>query len=99
MGYRVEYCPVKKVRGAKKRVSRKVMLTALCLLLFCTLVGILWPEGTEVLRLFLFPGDPAVTVAALEELTAELRTGVPLSDSFRIFCLRIMEGSENVTVP
>lgn len=93
MGYRVEYSPVKKVRGLEKRVSRQSALTGLCVLLFVLLVCTCWPEGADVLRKLVFPGDPAVTAAALEELTWELRGGEDLSDSLRNFCLQILEGA------
>ena len=98
MGYRVEYGPVKKVRDVEKRVSRKAALTALCLLLFFLLVGILWPEGAEALRRLVFPGDPAVTVTALEELAGELRAGADVTESLRSFCLQILEGAELAAV-
>ena len=94
MGYRVEYGPVKKVRGLEKRVSRRSALTGLCLLLFVLLVCTCWPEGAEALRKLVFPGDPAVTAAALEALTCELRSGEAVSDSLRNFCLQILEGAE-----
>ena len=98
MGYRVEYGPVKKVRRLENRVSRTAVLTGLCFLFFCILVGILWPEGSKVLRSLIFPGDPVVTAAALEELTADLKSGVNASDSLRQFCLNILEGARLAAV-
>lgn len=98
MGYRVDYGPVKKVRGLEKRVSRKSALTALCFLIFCLLVGTLWPEGAEMLRRLVFPGDPAVTAAALEEFTVQLQTGADVKESLQQFCLNILEGAKVVTV-
>ena len=98
MGYRVEYSPVVKASGVEKGVSRKVHLTVLCLLLFCMLVGILWPEGAEALRWLVFPGNLAVTTAALDDLTADLKMGVPFQDALQCFCLSIMEAAENVAV-
>ncbi len=98
MGYRIEYDPVKKVRGMEKRVSGKAALTALCFLLFCILVCTFWPEGAQILRELVFSGDPAVTTAALEELTVELRAGLNVADSLRNFCLAILEGAELVAV-
>lgn len=93
LGYRVEYGPVKKVRGLEKRVSRVASLTAVSMLLFFLLVGSFWPEGAEIMRRLVFPGDPAVTAAALEELTEDLREGESLPDSLRGFCIRIFEGA------
>lgn len=93
MGYRIDYGPVKKVRGVERRVSRIASLTGLFLLLFMITVCAFWPEGTAVLRDWILPGDPAVTAAAMEELTDSLRTGEELSDSLRTFCIRILEGA------
>ena len=98
MGYRIEYGPVKKVRGMEKRISRKAALTGLCFLLFCILVGVFWPERVETLRNLLIPGDPAVTAAAMEELTAELQAGRDLTDSLMNFCLTVLEGAEFAAV-
>jgi len=94
MGYRVEYGPVKKVRGLEKRVSGVSSLIAVCLLLFFILVGSFWPEGKEILQKLIFPGDPVVTAAALDNLTESLRSGEALSDSMAAFCIQILEGAE-----
>lgn len=94
MGYRVEYQPVKKVRGVEKRTSRVPALTALFFLLFLLLVNGFWPQGAEILREILIPGDPTVTVAALETFTQELQTGEELSIAFEDFCRTILEGAE-----
>ena len=94
MGYRVEYGPVKKVRGLEKRVSRISALIGVCLLIFLVLVGCLWPEGKYVLQKLVFLGDPAVTAAALEDLTDNLRSGEDLSDGLSEFCIRILEAAK-----
>lgn len=94
MGYRVEYVTVKKVRGLENRVSRLATLTAIFLLLFLFLAGSLWPEGEEVIKRLFFPGDPAVTAAALEKLTGELQAGADVTGSLRNFCLQILKGAE-----
>lgn len=89
MGYRVEYQPVKKVRGAEKKTSRAAALTALCLVLFVLLVNGFWPRGQAVLRQLLVPGDAAVTVAALEDLAQELRSGEALPSALESFCRKV----------
>lgn len=94
MGYRVEYEPVKKVRGAQKKTSRAATLTALCLLLFFLLVSGFWPRGREVLWDLLVPGDASVTVAALEDLTLELRNGEALSSALESFCQKVIREAE-----
>ena len=94
MGYRVEYQPVKKVRGAEKRTVWVPALTGLFLLLFLLLVNSTWPRGAEVLQGLIFPGDASVTAAALEELTVELRAGEELASAFETFCRTVIENAE-----
>lgn len=94
MGYRVEYGPVKKVRGLEKRVSRVSSLIAVCLLLFFVLVSSFWPAGREILQKLIFPGDPVVTAAALDDLTENLRSGEDLSDCMAAFCIQVLEGAK-----
>lgn len=90
MGYRVDYPSARKGRGAEKPPLRLAALTALCLLIFLLLVNGFWPAGAQALRDFLIPGDTAVTVAALEDLAAELRAGEALPDALESFCRRVI---------
>ena len=90
MGYRVEYAPVKKVRRVEKRTVGIPAMTAVCLLLFLLLVSGFWPQGSETLREILIPGDPVVTVAALEELAVELGAGEELDSALESFCRKIV---------
>jgi len=93
MGYRIEYGPVKKVRGLERRCSRRAALTAMCLLLFSICVGCFWPKGADVMRNLLFSGDAAVTAAAMENLTEDLQAGEPVTDVLRDFCVQIIDGA------
>ena len=93
MGYRIVYGPMKKARGVERRYSRLAALTGLFLVLFAAAVCCFWPEGAAVLRDWLLPGDPAVTAAAMEELSDSLRTGEDLFHALRTFCIRILEGA------
>ena len=92
MGYRIDYGPMKKVRGVEKRTSRLAALTGVFLLLFVITVCCAWPEGTAVLRDWLLPGDPVVTAAAMEELSDSLRTGESVFHALSDFCNRVLEG-------
>lgn len=89
MGYRVEYQTVRKVRRMEQKKSGQAALTAVFFVVFLIITTLLWPEGREVLREILLPGDPAVTVAALETLAEELQTGVQLGDALENFCQSI----------
>lgn len=90
MGYRVDYRPVKKIRNAEKRTVRLPALTMLFFLMFLFLVFSFWPQGGALLRELLIPGDPDVTVMALETFAQDLRAGDALSGAFETFCRTIV---------
>ena len=94
MGYRVEYETVGKVRRMEHRRSGRAALTALFFALFLFLTAMLWPEGRAALREIFLPGDPVVTVAALETLAEELQTGAELGDALENFCRSIVREAE-----
>ena len=92
MGYRVDYGPVGigDKQGEKKRNVRFGLgLVFFGMFLFLTIQ--LWPEGREMLKQLLIPGDPAVTVTALENLAQELRCGAEISFALEGFCREIVE--------
>lgn len=93
MGYRVEYESVKKVRGVQKRTTGRLALTGIFFLVFLVLVACFWPEGREILRDALLPGDSAVTAAALEELARQVQQGTDLSQAVVEFCRDILAGA------
>ncbi len=91
MGYRVDYGPVKKVRGVEKRMSRRCALTGMFFLVFVVMVCCFWPEGKQALQQLVFPGDGAVTAAAWENFTVSLKAGEGIGESLQTFCMRILE--------
>ena len=93
MGYRVDYGPGNSEHKGNNSLSRVLVLTAVCLLVFLLLVNSFWPRGAEVLRSFLLPGDAAVTAAALEELSAELQNGEDISSALESFCRKIIQNA------
>lgn len=60
-------------------------------LMVCLFCG--WEEGREAVRQLLIPGDAAVTVGAVEELTANLRQGSGLREALQCFCIRVLDGA------
>lgn len=94
MGYRVDYQPVKKVRGVEERTARAPALTAVCFLLFLLLVNTVWPRGSEVVQGVLFSGNVTVTASALEEMVVELRSGEKLYSAVETFCRKVVQESE-----
>lgn len=97
MAYRITYLPVKKVRGMEKRTARAPALGTIFFLLFLLLVHSAWPRGREVMQRLIFPGDAAVTAAALEELTGALKSGERLSEALEGFCSSVMENGQSGT--
>lgn len=93
MGYRIEYQPINPVRHGHIRRTRVGILTGLCFLLFLFLVTSFWPQGRDLLRELLIPGDPDVTMMALETFAGELRRGVTFSNAAESFCRILMEPS------
>lgn len=92
MGYRVEYQPIKKVRGAERIRSRVLSLTALFFLLFCVLVQCFLPRGAELMKEILIPGEASVTVAALDHFAEELRRGETVQNALLHFCQLVLAG-------
>ena len=70
--------------------SRRDWLTIGCFLLFLLAVTIFWEEGRELLRYALIPGDPDVTMEAVECFANDLVNGQPFTVAAETFCLRIL---------
>lgn len=92
MGYRIDYQSTKKVRGVERRTAPYSALAALGVLLLLLLAGALWPAAGETLRALVFPGDGLVTVAALEDLSADLKAGESVQTALEGFCRQVMDG-------
>ena len=92
MAYRIDYQPVKKLRGVQKRRSSRAAMTGSFFLLFLLGAGIFWPEGRAMLQGLLFSGDTAVTAAAMEDFVRELGEGTSVKEALFMFFRQIMEG-------
>ena len=75
MGYRIDYQPVKKVRGAERNRASLSCLTAVCFLIFALLINLYWPQGKNILHRIIFPGKAAVMAAALDSAAENMRSG------------------------
>lgn len=91
MSYRIDYQGTKKVRGMEKKTASLPALAGLCMLALLAAACTRWPQGMDTVRALLIPGDPAVTVGALEELAAQLEGGESLRTAFQDFCGQVME--------
>ena len=94
MGYTITYPSSKKTQQLHKRHRRMCVCACACLFTFVFLICLYQPELRDRLQSFLLPGDPAVTVAAMEEFSGSLKSGASLWDGLTLFCLRILEGAK-----
>lgn len=90
MGYRVEY-QMEKTKKTDARPGRFPVMLGACLLAFLLLVNGLWPRGAQMLRELLLPGNPSVTVAALEDFAQELKAGETLESALESFCRKVID--------
>ena len=94
MGYRVDYKPIKKVRNMEKRITNVPVLTGICLLLFFFLVFSCWPQGMEIVQEMMIPGEPEITLAAMEQFTDLLMDGASIGEALEVFCNTIQTGGD-----
>lgn len=68
-----------------------MVLTIMLFFLFYRVVSTYWPEGMQLLRILLIPGEPDTTIQAAEVFASELRSGYALTDAVRNFCSTVFE--------
>lgn len=93
MGYRIVYPSAGELGNVHSWGFRRVALTGLSLILFCSIVSFLWPEGKQVMQEILFSGDLSVMAMAVEEFTRKIREGTEIREAFAVFCSEILEGA------
>lgn len=89
MTYRIDYGQQQE-RPQKNHGIRKCILTSLFFLCFLHLVNVLWPEGRKMLRILLVPGDPDVTLHAVQVFASELEIGFSVTDAFRNLYITVL---------
>lgn len=94
MGYRIDYLPVKKIRGAERNRASLPCLTAICFLIFALLVNLYWPQGKIVLQRIFFPGNAAATAAALDSFADNMRLGESAHQALLTFCKAVIQDGE-----
>lgn len=90
MGYRITY-GMEAGRKESDRGGRRFFLTAVFFLCFLWMVSVFWPEGRELLKILLIPGDPDETLRAAEVFAQELGSGFSLTDAAQNFCIAVLE--------
>ena len=84
MSYRMIYEPGSRAEGGNSVIFRTLM-TASFFVCFLWTVSRFWPEGRELLKLLLIPGDPDMTLEAIEVFAQELGCGYPIKDAVQNF--------------
>ena len=94
MAYRIVYEETKVKPQRRDKASLPVpLLSLLFFLVFLMLIGQFWPEGASWIRNALIPGDPDKTMQALQVLSRELHSGVPIGAAVEDFCKDIITGA------
>ena len=98
MGYRVCYSPEDNKRypevnkQGRGRGARYIVIT-LAVILSLTI-----PKVRERLRMWLIPGDEAVTSGAFTQMVEDIQSGNPVGDAVTVFCQEILDhGKEQVS--
>ena len=90
MAYRIDYQSVSKAKKPKKRCYPILILSA-CLLAVLLFNTVLKDQRAMLLRI-LFPGDPAVTIASLDNMLTQLKDGAPFQEALLVFCQQVIAG-------
>ena len=94
VSYRIEYDgAVGKYEVRTVRAGNFSVICAAALIGFLAFFCLIGQESREVLRSVLIPGSDAVTVAAFQTMTNDLRSGAGLYDAFFDFCHMVMHGA------
>ena len=85
MGYRIDYLPVKKIRGAEKNRSSLLSLTAIWFLVFAVLVNLYWPHGKTILRRIVFLGNTEKAEVLVDSPAGNIGLGDKVYQVFSLF--------------
>jgi len=93
MGYRIRYSPVSIVFKKNTFHVRLYVLTGLWFIIFGIATFHFWPEGRTFIQQILIPGDPNITMPAINNFLHSLSVGEPFSDAAMTLCICILEGA------
>ena len=89
MGYRVVYHN-EKLERAREYSGRRLYLTVFFLCCFYWMVSFFWPEGKNLMKILLIPGNPDSTLEAAEVFAGELACRSPLYIAAKNFCQTVL---------
>jgi len=89
MAYRIEYS---ESREKRRNTGRgRIYLTLFWMGVFLILVCTFWPDGRQLLRRVLIPGDPEHTLHAAAKMLGQLRDGADMGDAVTAFYRTVTE--------
>ena len=89
MGYQIVY-ETEKSKDEKGCYFLHLILTPCFFGVFLWMVGYFWPDGRELLKRLTIPGEPEITLEAIEVFAQEVGSGISLMDAVRNFCLVVL---------
>ena len=94
VSYRIEYDgAVGKYEVRNIKSGNIPVLYAAAMIIGLAFLCLTRPQAREVLRSVLIPGSDAVTTAAFQTMTNDLRSGTGLYDAFFDFCHMVLHGA------
>ena len=95
MGYTIRYIPGEDKVVYKPVKKRKIKLWISAVVIVCLICVWLWnPVALDEVKVWLLPGDAAITEAATLQLITDLQNGQKISEAFTAFCLHVIEGAQ-----
>ena len=91
MAYRISYGQDMKMERLARKRPGKLILWILAAVL---VVGFRLSPLYDAAKVWLLPGDSAVTAAALSDMTERIEAGENFVDAFTCFCMEIIENAE-----
>lgn len=91
MGYRIEYGPSECKSSNQAVCSGRILLLGVVIFgLFSMSVRLWWPEGWQVMRCMIFPGDLEAAGEAAEAFAQSVRDGMSLQEAIINFCEHVV---------
>lgn len=90
MSYKIVYGPVNSKQSLRRQLGRRILVK---LVVAALVIGLRFVGVGDMVRQWLIPGDAAVTAAAWEGMTEEIKGGEQISTAFADFCRRIIENA------
>ena len=91
MGYRIDYSTAGSLRQPlKKKTSWAAFAALVCVLGLVFGAMLIKNTAFAWVKMYLLPGDPAVTAAALDEMVEGLKRGQGVMDAVTAFCREIL---------